>query len=365
MARMLGLSRAWTISVTVVAVVAVVAVASAVVLRQAQATPQAAVVRIDPTHPCGNTPPRRRPAQYKVMVVVAENEQDKAVVDNIGNAPYQNHVGHQCGLQRNGLAVTHWSEANYLAMTSGTVPPWSLNDCLPSPTCSGDVPNLFGYLETAQRMWKSYAESMPGGCYQHNYPTNDKSAIYVPRHVPALYYTDLTASCGQHVVPFGDAQTRTGAFFTDLANGLPDLSFVTPNQINNTHNSKPRAFDDWLATVLPRVLDAPDYRAGRLVIFLTNDEGSGPDQVKGEDCTGAALLGHQPSCRIPAWVVGPWVPTGLRDETYYTHYAMLRTIQELLALTPDTGHPWLGHAADTGLVSLTHNFNLTPGQVGP
>jgi phosphatidylinositol-3-phosphatase len=66
---------------------------------------------------------------------------------------------------------------------------------------------------------------------------------------------------------------------------LPAYAFVTPDLCNDMHgcDSKPKrsnaqqvkAGDDWLARWMPRILDSPDFRAGRLVVFVTWDEGSG------------------------------------------------------------------------------------------
>jgi hypothetical protein len=341
-------------------VLAALAVFGAVMWHSA-APATAAVVVIDPVnHPCGNAPPTAPPTQYKVLTIVAENEKYGDVVGNTTNAPYQNQLGAKCGLIAGAHGVTHWSEANYIALTSGVVTPWSLTDCLPTANCSSGDTNIFSYALAAGLTTRSYAESAPSSCYKLNDPSGTTTPTYVPRHVPEIFYNNVSSSCATDVVPLGDSVNHTGPLFNDLAAGtLPDYGFIAPNQVNNAHDGTAKDFDTFMASVMPQILASPDYTSGHLVIVVTNDEGSGPDQAGGEDCTNQTLEAQQPSCKIAEWIIAPWTVAGTNNSTYYTHYDTLRATQRLLGLTPDKGYPWLGGAA-TASDSLVTNFNLMP-----
>ena len=53
-----------------------------------------------------------------------------------------------------------------------------------------------------------------------------------------------------------------------------------------------------------------------------DDEGTGGDTVKGEDCTNqtADLAGRQESCHVPFFVVSPYTQPG-SDTTFFDHYS--------------------------------------------
>ena len=283
-----------------------------------------------------------------------ENESYGNVIGNSA-APYQNSLAQQCGLAANFHNESHGSLSNYIAATGGQgiLGTSFINDCLPNPGanyCVSSGPSIFSQTEAAGDTWRGYAEDMPSDCDQTG------SGNYVAQHNPAVYYPALS-TCGQYDIPMGNAATQAGAFYSDVANGnLPSFSFITPNLIDDAHSSSPAAGDSWLSEIVPLIVNGPNYQSGDTVIFITNDEGCagtcGPDYSLNEDCTSQTLDASQPSCHIPTIVVAPHTPAGTVDNTFYTHYSMLRTAEELLGL------PLLGLAASAS--SMVTNFNLGP-----
>jgi hypothetical protein len=85
--------------------------------------------------------------------------------------------------------------------------------------------------------------------------------------------------------------------------------------------------DAWLQTLIPKIMAGPDWKAGRLAVFIVWDEGYGPTPPFGADCTVLTLGG----CRIPLVILGPRTH-GVKDGTLYTTYSVLRTTQEILGL---------------------------------
>ena len=280
-----------------------------------------------------------------------ENESYGNVIGNSA-APYQTSLAQQCGLAANFHNESHGSLENYIAATDGQniLGTSFINDCLANPGanyCVSSGPSIFSQTQDAGETWRGYAEDMPSNCYQGN------TANYAARHNPAVYYTALS-TCGQYDIPMGSAATQTGAFYTDLENGsLPSFSFISPNLVDDAHGTV-NAGDSWLSEIIPLIVNGPNYQSGDTAIFITNDEGCagtcGPDYVINEDCTSQTLAASQPSCHIPTIVVAPYIPSGTVDNTFYTHYSMLRTAEELLGL------PLLGLAASAS--SMTANFNL-------
>lgn len=306
------------------------------------------------TSMCGNsgTPT----AIHHVVWIWMENEGYDSVVNN-ANAPYQNNtIASQCGTATNFHNESHGSLDNYIAATGGQniLNTDFTKDCLPNTTngyCMSTGDSIYAQTEAAGKTWRGYDEDMPSNCNRTNVGN------YAARHNPAVYYSNLT-NCATYDLPMGDVTTKTGTFYDDVANGnLPSFSFVTPNQINNAHDGTVTDGDTWLSKVVPQIVNGANYQSGDTAIFITNDEGCagtcGPDYALNEDCTDPNQGTTKPSCHVPTFVVAPYVAAGTKDPTFYTHYSMLRTAEELLGL------PLLGLASSA--TSMASGFNLIPG----
>jgi hypothetical protein len=82
-----------------------------------------------------------------------------------------------------------------------------------------------------------------------------------------------------------------------------------------------------LKKTIPMIMAGPDWKAGRLAIFIVWDEGWGVTPPYGDDCTRLTLSG----CRIPLVVLSPGT-RGVKDGALYTTYSILRTTEEILGL---------------------------------
>jgi phospholipase C len=281
--------------------------------------------------PCGTA---ATPHSYKhVIWIWMENHSFSDIIGNKSQAPYANSLAAGCGLATNYHNTTHPSLPNYLAATSGiaqgSLPATTYLDCSPSVICDMTVGSIFGQGET----WKAYEESMPSNC-----DTSD-SGTYSVSHNPAPYYTSLSG-CASHDVPY----TQLAA---DLAhNTLPAFSFITPNLIDDMHDGTIAQGDAWLASNLPAILNSRPYRAGTTAVFITWDEGSGGYPIEDCDNTGTT----DASCRVPTIVISPTTPAGTTSRTFYSHYSLLGTTEQLLGL------PKLGQASSA--TTMTAAFHL-------
>lgn len=304
------------------------------------------------SRPCGN---HGSPGVVRhVIWVWMENESYDNVIGN-PMTPYQNKLARQCGVATNFHNESHGSLSNYMAATSGESPLATAytRDCLPrlrANRCIDSGESIFAQAQTLPAGWRGYAESMPSNCSRVD------SGTYAARHNPAVYYSSLT-ECAQFDVPMGDIAGLTGPFYDDArAGNLPSFSFITPNLLDDAHNRSPAVGDAWLKKLITFLTGSASYQNGDTVVFITNDEGCngrcGRDYVMGEDCAVPAPGAERPSCRVPTIVVAPYTVAGTRDRTFYTHYSMLRTTEELLGL------PLLGLARTAN--SMAPGFNLSP-----
>ena len=272
------------------------------------ASPAAAASR-----PCGTA---TTPHAYRhVIWIWMENHSLRDIIGNKSQAPYLNSLAASCGLAVNYHNTTHPSLPNYLAATSGLaqsdLPILSYLDCSPSLVCHTSAKSIFGQGET----WKAYQESMPSNCDKSD------SGEYTVRHNPAAYYTSLS-ECASRDVPYAQLSA-------DLARGaLPAFSFVTPNLIDDMHDGTIAQGDAWLARNLPAILNSHQYQAGTTAVFITWDEGSGGFPV--EDCDDPGVT--DTSCLVPTIVISPSTPAGTTSGTFFDHYSLLATAEQLLGL---------------------------------
>jgi len=276
----------------------------------------------------------RHSTYTKVLLIVEENRTYGEIIGS-PDAPYLTALSRTHGTATRMSAnypVRCPSLAAYILVTSGTTAGICDDRGPRHHRLAG--PNIFAQLNAAHLPWRNYAENLPTRCALRN--SND--GIFLVRHTAVPYYTNLGRTCRIGQVDLGSS-TR-GALHDDLAAGnLPAFSFVTPNACNDMHgartcpNDRVAAGDRWLKGWIPRILAGADYRAGRLVVIITWDEGSPTDN------------------HIPTLVLSP-TTRGIVTHQPHNHCSTLRTMQEILRLA------LLGCARSAR--TMTSDFALVP-----
>jgi hypothetical protein len=256
-----------------------------------------------------------------VIWIWMENHQTAQVIGR-GDAAYTTGLARRCGRAARYASVGSPSLPNYLGATSGAT--HGVSDDASPVDHRLAVANLFRLVRTAGLTERSYEESMRSACQLTS------EGEYAVKHNPALYYVGPgdRAACAHDDVPLG--ATTGGALRRDLDRGtLPAFSFITPNLCSDTHDCPVRVGDRWLAQWIPRIVRSGAYQAGSLAVFVVWDEPT----------------------PMPLVVVSPRVRPGTVARAPLDHYALLRTTEELLGLSP-----LLGHAA--GASSMRPAFGL-------
>ena len=232
-----------------------------------------------------------RPAH--VIVIIEENK-TLAQIDHAGSAPYINDLARRGALFTNAHGVTHPSLPNYLALFAGVTN--DNGDGCPATGFSTTAPNLASELSRAHYTFGGYAEALP-----ETGSAVCAAGTYARKHAPWVAFSNLPASAGQ---PF----TALPAY-----SKLPTVSFIVPDVDDDMHDGSIAEGDSWLK----------DHVAGLLawgaahdtLIILTWDEG------------------YDRANTIPTILIGPMVKPG-RYATRIDHYNVLRTIEDMYALTP-------------------------------
>jgi phosphatidylinositol-3-phosphatase len=255
-----------------------------------------------------------RPAQvpdYSHIVVVMEENHSYSQIIGSSQAPYINSLASEGALFTNSHAITHPSEPNYMAITSGSTYGLSSDVC-PFTTSKA---NIGSELIAAKLSYADYSESMPSQGYEGC--TNGE---YARKHNPAANYTDLPSSVNQTFAQFPSSSAYAS---------LPAVSFVDPNLLDDMHDGTIAAGDSWLKTNLGSYLTWATSHNSLLIVTWDENDGS-------------------PGNKIATIFAGAHVKAGKYSERV-THYRVLRTLEQAYGLKA------LGKSAST--TPITDAFN--------
>ncbi len=320
----------------------------------------------------------------RVFIIVLENHSENAVIGD-PNAPFITSLAQQYGEASNYFGVTHPSEPNYIAMTSGSN--WWINN--DNPANRFDHTNIVDDLEAAHISWGAYMEALPPNPLDDFWPSSS-TPLYASKHNPFALYSDVrdnparVANIKPYTALAGDLNSRHA----------PQFVYIVPDQCNDMHGGvftavpghpeTPCPFgntnDDANDAALKQKADAFVQGAvGTIMssrawtphsaIFIVADEGDftgnavngGWDSPAG-CCDSPVLPAGDPDINVawpgglyggglvPAVVIDPSGPRHFVDNTAFNHYSMLRTIEDAWNL------PELGFTSDHAQVPTMDAF---------
>jgi hypothetical protein len=250
--------------------------------------------------------PSSTPAQH-IVVIVMENKEYAQIIGS-SDAPYLNRLGKRKVLLTKEFAITHPSLPNYLALTGGSTFGIT-SDCT---DCNVKGRNLVDQLEAHGMSWKAYMQSMPEPCFK-GASAGTAPNDYAKKHDPFMYFDDVrndNTRCNQ-IVPFSELRI-------DLKNGLPQFTWISPNECKDMHSCSIATGDSWLKLWVPKIIPTLGTNGILMVLF---DEGSSDAAC----CSLGSGGGH-----VVAVIAGP----GAKDSTTIgaaaDHYSLLRLIEDEL-----------------------------------
>jgi acid phosphatase len=263
----------------------------------------------------------------RVLIVVLENvDYERAIKDP-----------NLAGLAARGASFTnfhalfHPSYPNYIAMVAGT--DFNIHR---GGSYLGDrqvnFPNDSGHRTIADRLiasgldFKQYAEELP----LSNCPWNvgalhvaEKRGDYVRRHVPFLSFREVQEKFCDRVIRV-DSSKADNFFVQDARKGLVAYSLYTPNMNHDGHDTTADVAGAWVKKFLDESFPEK-LRQGTLVVITFDESGGNPDN------------------RVYTVFLGDMVKEGSQlDEVtlarHYTHYSVLKTIEDNFGLAPLTAN---------------------------
>ena len=327
-----------------------------------------------------------------VFIIMLENHEADHVIGD-PSAPFITSLARAYGVATKYYGVTHTSEPNYIAATSGSTwwnnddDGWYTGNHYPDPKIAGNHyphTNIVTEMEARHIPWDAYMQAMPSSGYlPDSWPAT--SALYVSKHNPFILYNDVRSDpqWRDHIQPYQnmtadlngpnppryvwispDLCTDMHGGVTAKIKGFPETpcpySNVAGDQNDELLKAKANAF------VKQAVHSITTSRAwtGNSVIFVTADESDydGSDaadnyyQSTAGCCDSPYLPAGDPeiSAKWPGGLYGggsaPMIvisrtgPRHVTDATPANHYSMLLTIEEGFGL------PELGYTSDASQV---------------
>jgi phospholipase C len=295
-----------------------------------------ALVVVASAQPAGSNRSDLKNFQH-VWVVMMENTGAHQLLGN-PNAPWINSAVAAYGSATSYFGVTHPSQPNYLAITSG-----STQGVLGDGDVTIDAPNIVDQLEGAGKTWTDYQQSL-SLCNGDKLKSSCGDQLYERKHNPFVSYADVQSSPARmaHVVDLSQLDA-------DLASGnVADYNFIAPDQCHDMHGRSTAGDcnfgnaqgliatgDAFLRDLVGKITSAPSWN-GNSVIFVTWDETEFPfGDVTG--CCNANPGGG----RVVTIVISHSDHQPRTSAVPYNHYSILGTIEDgwklgCLANTCDT-----------------------------
>ena len=269
-----------------------------------------------------------------VWVVMMENTGYDALIGN-PNAPFVNEAAATYGSATSYYGVTHPSQPNYIAVTSG-----STNGVPDDGDYTIDVPNIVDQLETHGKTWRDYQQSL-ALCDGDKLKHSCGNQLYERKHNPFVSYADVQSSPARmaNVVDYSQLDA-------DLASGnVADYNFVAPDQCHDMHGrggdfaTDPCSYghtqdliaagDAFLRDFVDRVTSSPSW-TGNSVIFITWDESDFTDSPTdfGFGDTSGCCDADPGGGHVVTIAISHSDHTARSSDTPYNHYSLLATIQD-------------------------------------
>lgn len=260
--------------------------------------------------------------------------------------------------------LTHPSQPNYVASVGGDYFGLNSDSFVRVPQ---NVSTLVDLLDGAGIAWKGYFEGIPGPGYMAEGSTASDGTgwDYVRKHKSVTgsrerceIWEDEVLICCSPFISYDSINmngTRLaqlqgfGEFANDVsANTLPQYAHMSPDMLNDGHNTTLAYATNWTRSFLTPLL-ANEQFMNKTLILLTYDE---------------SATYSQPN-RIGSLLLGGAVPDSLKgtnDSTLYTHYSILSTLENNWNL-PNLGRYDVGANVFQLVANQTGYANHPPGDL--
>ncbi|MEO6136160.1 MAG: alkaline phosphatase family protein [Ginsengibacter sp.] len=240
-----------------------------------------------------------------IVILIEENHSYAQIVGST-DAPYINSLIKQGLSFTNSHGVIHPSQANYIALYSGSTQGVEGDRCLEKET-PFSTPNLGHALISNGLTFSGYSESMPRMGFTGCGFADSVGGHYARKHSPWVNWQ------GDSPTGLSDSTNLTFRDFPSDFSKLPTVSIVIPNLGNDMHDGSIKKGDDWVKHNMDAYIQWA--KKNNSLFILTFDE---------DDFTKAN--------HIATIFVGAGIKANTKDANRINHYNILRTIENFYKL---------------------------------
>lgn len=257
-----------------------------------------------------------RPVVSRAFIIVLENRDYGQVIGN-ASFPNLNRLARTYGLASNYAGVAHPSLPDYVALISGS----TFGSRSDNPLQRFPGPTLVDQMSAKGLAWRGYFEGLPSVGFTGSYA--GQPILYAKKHNPFMLFPHLAndAKAAANVRPLSDLKLEVNA------PDAPRLAFIVPDLCHDIHGAPScpitpalNAAGDAFVNDLVVMIQASKAWTPGAAIIITFDEGVGESP-------------HGAGGRVATIVVTRDGPRGVVDDTPYTHYSLLATLEDAWGLT--------------------------------
>jgi phosphatidylinositol-3-phosphatase len=318
--------------------------------------------------------------KHVFLIVLGENGYEETFGEKSQSPYFKEELPGQGELLTNYYAVTKGELANEIAMISGQGPtPETAANCPTyadvSPgtestegqvegngcTYSATTKTLPEQLAEKELTWRAYVDKNETG-EEAPLPVNQPAGCFATWRNPFAYFHSIVdaGECDE-----GDPGLAQLA--KDLAlkpEKFPTLAYVSPTPPTTAN---PAASEEELKTIIPSIQSSFAYKDGGLIVITS---AQAPQEGEGADSSGCCISPEYPNLppaeakeeaagpvketggggRVGAVLISPFIEAGTTSETYFNHFSLLATVEELFGLEK------IGYAAEPAITGFDESI---------
>lgn len=318
--------------------------------------------------------------KHVFLIVLGEDGYEETFGEKSQSPYFKEELPGQGELLTNYYAVTRGELANEIALISGQGPtPETAADC---PTYADVSPgtestegqvegNGCAYSATTKSLpeqlaekelaWRAYVDRSEAG-EEPPLPANQPADCFATWRNPFAYFHSIvdTGECDE-----GDPGLAQLA--KDLAlkpEKFPTLAYISPAPPTP---ASPAATEEELKTIIPSIQSSFAYKDGGLIVITS---AQAPQEGEGADSSSCCISPEYPNLpapeskeeaagpvkemggggRVGAVLISPYIEAGTTSETYFNHFSLLATVEELFGLEK------LGYAAEPAITGFDESI---------
>lgn len=302
--------------------------------------------------------------KHVFLIMLGENGYEETVGEASESDYLSKELPAQGELLPNYFAVTKGVLANQIALLSGQGPTPETQAGCPSYTdVTPGTESEEGQVEGNGCIYPATTKTLPGQMAEkaltwRAYIDEESSAegeqppgCYVNPRNPFAYFHSITDEEGCAEADAGLA--RLAKDLTLKPEKFPALAYIAPD---------PAISEETLKTIIPAIEESLAYKDGGLIIITSvqaKQEGEAPDTSacciypeypnlppEPEEAVTGPVRETGGGGRVGALLLSPFIEAGTTSETYFNHYSLLVTLEELFGLER------IGYAAEPALAGF-------------